>query len=140
MTETQQAPAGGTDQDGTPLGTVTWWEIPVADLDVSSTFLTAVFGWTFMPFGEGYLGILNGGGPETLVGGIFKAEPEQVAAAGIQVYINVRDMEDTLAKASAAGGTVRTPRTEVGGDMGWWAEIVDPGGRRIGLCTGSAAA
>jgi hypothetical protein len=32
---------------------------------------------------------------------------------------------------------VSHPREEVGGDMGWWAEITDDGGRRLGLCTGN---
>ncbi|MGI8697054.1 MAG: VOC family protein [Mycobacteriales bacterium] len=60
-------------------------------------------------------------------------EPKETAAAdGIRVYVNVTDLESTLAAAKEAGGDVRTPRAEVGGDMGWWAEIVDPGGRRVG--------
>ena len=130
MTQTQ-APA-------TPstVNTVTWWEIPVANLDQATPFYTAVFGWTYTPFGEGYLGILNDG---ELIGGLFES-PDTVRADGLRMYVNVADLEATLAAAEQAGGSVRTPRTEVGGDMGWWAELEDPAGRRLGLCTGSPAA
>lgn len=119
-----------------PLNTVTWWEIPVADLDVAQAFYSAVFGWTFVPFGEGFLGVMNG---SDLVGGLFLS-PDTATAAGIRLYVNVPDIEDTLEKAVAAGGAVRSPRLEVGGDMGWWAEIVDPGGRGVGICSDQPAA
>ncbi|WP_154794999.1 VOC family protein [Occultella kanbiaonis] len=118
-----------------PVNTVTWWELPVTDLDQAKSFYGAVFGWTFTPFGEGYEGILNG---SEMIGGLWQA-PEQATSDGIRVYVNVADLEATLAAAEAAGGTVKNTREEVGGDMGWWAQIVDPGGRLVGLCTDNAA-
>lgn len=126
MSETTQPTAA-------PVNTVTWWEIPVLDLEQAQAFYTAVFGWTFTPFGEGYLGIMNGA---DMVGGMFE-DATAAAGDGIRVYVNVTDLEAVLAAVEAAGGTVHTTRTEVGNDMGWWAEIVDPGGRRLGLCTGA---
>jgi predicted enzyme related to lactoylglutathione lyase len=57
----------------------------------------------------------------------------------VKIYVNVADLEASLAAADAHGGAVLTPRTEVGGDMGWWAEISDPDGRWLGLCTGEPA-
>lgn len=120
------------------LNTVTWWEIPVTDIESAKTFYRAVFGWEFQPFGDpdGYAGIVVDG---TLVGGLFRAEPDTPADPSIRVYVNVPDLEASLAAAEASGGTVRVPRTEVGGDMGWWAEINDPDGRWLGLCTDNAA-
>jgi len=114
-----------------PVNTVTWWEIPVTDLEAARTFYGAVLGWAFTPLGDGYLGIMNG---SDLVGGIYE-DAADATGQGLRLYVNVADLESTLAAAEAAGGAVRVPRTEVGGDMGWWAEIVDPGGRRLGLCT-----
>jgi uncharacterized protein len=120
----------------TNLNTVTWWEIPASDLDRAKAFFGAVFGWTCTPFGEGYLGIMNG--PQ-LIGGLWAAEDGQVGD-GIRVYVNVADIEATLAAAESAGGSVVTARQEVGGDMGWWASFTTPDGRLVGLCSGSPAA
>jgi predicted enzyme related to lactoylglutathione lyase len=124
-----------TEQDST-LNTVTWWEMPVADLAQAQQFYGKVFGWTFVPFGEGYVGANSG---SALIGGLFQA-PDLAGNDGIRIYVNVPDLEATLEAAVLAGGSVREPRTEVGGDMGWWARITDPGGRIVGVCTSSAAA
>jgi uncharacterized protein len=117
-----------------PLNTVTWWEIPVSDLAAGKAFYGAVFGWTFSSFGpdESYAGILNG---ESLVGGLYLAQAGTPTAPSIRTYVNVDDLEATLDAARAAGGSVTVPRTEIGGDMGWWAEIADPDGRWLGVCT-----
>ncbi len=113
------------------FNTVTWWEIPVQDLDKAKTFYAAVFGWTYQPFGEGYAGVFADG---TMIGGLTATEAEEVAQ-GVQIYVNVADLEGVLDTIAANGGSVTTPRQEVGGDMGWWANFTDPQGRVIGLCT-----
>src|SRR3954469_10431094 len=41
-------------EEDSTLNTVTWWEMPVADLAQAQRFYGTVFGWTFVPFGEGY--------------------------------------------------------------------------------------
>lgn len=114
--------------------TVTWWEIPVTDITAGRSFYRSVFGWDFQEFGDpgAYAGILVDG---ALVGGLFRAEPGTPQDPAIRLYVNVADLEATLAAVGSAGGTVRVPRTEIGGDMGWWAEISDPDGRWLGLCT-----
>jgi predicted enzyme related to lactoylglutathione lyase len=118
-----------------PINNVTWWEIPVADLDNGARFFGAVFGWTFAPMGDGYRGVHADG---VLIGGLFES-PETSRGDGVRVYVNVLDLEANLVAAERAGGTIRRPRTEVGGDMGWWAEIADPAGRTLGLCTSQPA-
>lgn len=125
------------DGDGAPLNTVTWWELPVSDVGAGKAFFTTVFGWTYVSFGddENYVGVSTG---TALVGGLYRAESIG-AGDPVRVYVNVADLEGTLSAAEAAGGRVLTARTEVGGDMGWWAEIADPDGRRLGLCTGREA-
>lgn len=122
-----------------PLNTVTWWEIPTGDVAAGKAFYGAVLGWGFTSFGDddNYAGIMNG---EELIGGLYRAEADPGAPSTVRIYVNVPDLEATLAAAQDAGGSVLTPREEVGGDMGWWAEVADPDGRRLGLCTGSPAA
>ena len=113
------------------LDTVTWWEIPVTDLDEAARFYPAVFDWTVAPFGEGYLAVSAG---DRMIGGLF-VSPEQPAGGGVRIYVNVADIERVLSAATDAGGTVVTPRTFIAEGMGWWAEIADPSGRRLGLCS-----
>ncbi|MFC7405317.1 VOC family protein [Georgenia alba] len=119
-----------------PVNTVTWWEIPVRDIAAGKTFYSAVFGWTYASFGDdaAYTGIVNDGG---LIGGLYRAEPDTPTQASVRVYVNVDDLEAALDAAVEAGGAVAVGRTEIGGDMGWWAEITDPDGRWLGLCTGN---
>jgi predicted enzyme related to lactoylglutathione lyase len=120
MSENTQAP---------PYNTVTWWEIPVQNLEKAQTFYGAVFGWAFQPFGEGYVGVLTDG---ALIGGLSESGGDEVGE-GVRIYVNVADIEATLKAVEAAGGQLKTPRQEVGGDMGWWAHFIDSQGRLIGL-------
>jgi predicted enzyme related to lactoylglutathione lyase len=117
-----------------PLNTVTWWELPVSDLDRAKAFYGALFGWTFSSFGDDdeYAGVHHDG---VLVGGMYRSDADPAAAPSIRTYINVADLEAVLGTAETLGGAVRHPREEVGGDMGWWAEASDPDGRWIGLCS-----
>jgi uncharacterized protein len=118
-----------------PLNTVTWWELPVSDVARARDFYGPLFGWTFSSFGpddDAYLGVHHGG---ELIGGIFQSDVDPAAPAAVRVYLNVADLEAVLTAARTLGGSVRTPREEIGGDMGWWAEISDPDGRWIGLCS-----
>lgn len=120
-----------TDTSAAPFNTVTWWEIPVQDLEKAKAFYGAVFGWTIEPFGEGFVGAFADG---AMIGGLAEAADGEVAE-GVRIYVNVADLEATIAAAAANGGAEKTARQEVGGDMGWWANVTDPQGRVIGLAT-----
>jgi predicted enzyme related to lactoylglutathione lyase len=129
---------GTTESTGDPtINTVTWWEIPVTDLDVAQAFYGPVFGWTFAPFGEGYRAI---NGPDgRMIGGLMTGI-DVSSAGGIRLYVNVEDITKTLAKVTEAGGTVVSPGQPIGGDMGWWGAFTAPDGQVIGLCsTGPAS-
>ncbi len=120
-----------------PLNTVTWWELPVSDLPRARDFYGPLFGWTFGSFGgneDEYASIHHGG---AMIGGLFRSDVDPATPPGVRVYVNVADLGAVLATAETLGGAVRTPPQEIGGDMGWWAEISDPDGRWIGLCADS---
>jgi len=136
MTDAPAASADTATAGSAPLNTVTWWELPVTDIERGKAFYSAVFGWTFSSFGgdDDFAGVIKDG---ALVGGLYRSQTPPEGDPGVRVYVNVADLEAALAAAQAAGGAVHTPRTEVGGDMGWWAELTDPDGRRLGLCTGA---
>jgi len=111
---------------------MSWWEIPVPDLDQAQRFYGEAFGWTFQPFGEDY--VMAAGPDEEMLGGIFKA-PEEQLGNGVRIIFDTDDLEGALDRVAAAGGSVVSPREEIGGDMGWWAVIADPAGRVLGLST-----
>ena len=109
---------------------VSWYDIAVPDLDAAQTFYSAVFGWTFQPFGDGYAVIQeNGSG----VGGLVKSDAEP--GRGTMVYFSTDELETVLDRAVAAGGSVASPRTAISEDMGWSAAFTDPSGVGVGLWT-----
>lgn len=135
MSQTTSDQSASGEATASRTNTVTWWELPVADLAGAQEFYGAVFGWTFQPFGEGYVGVFADG---QMIGGMF--EQAEVPQHGPRLYVLVDDIEATLATVERHGGTIRAARAEVGGDMGWWAELSDPAGRNLGICSGNAAA
>jgi uncharacterized protein len=138
MTSTDTTPSNTQPAAGDPtLNTATWWEIPVTDLDAAEAFYGPVFGWTFLPFGEGYRAINGPGG--RMIGGLMTGI-DVSPAGGIRLYVNVHDITVTLAKVTEAGGTVVSPGQPIGGDMGWWGAFTSPDGQVVGLCsTGPAS-
>jgi predicted enzyme related to lactoylglutathione lyase len=129
---TEQATAGAPS-----LNSVTWWEIPAADLETAQRFYGAVFGWAFQPFGDGYVAVSNG--PD-MIGGIWQTTDEDSVGDGIRIYVSVADLEATLATVEANDGTTATERKKIGSDMGWWASFRAPDGRLICIWSDSPAA
>lgn len=105
------------------------WEIMVSDMAKAKAFYSAVFDWqikeTPMP---GYFGVDPGTAPP---GGMMAA-PDFAPQPTFHVYFGVEDIEATLAKAVATGGTVVAPKMEIPG-IGWWAMFADPDGVVLGI-------
>ena len=104
-------------------------EFPADDLARAQRFYGAVFGWQFRP-AEGMDDyVVYTAGPADLGGGIGvrgKTAPER-----IRNYLAVDSIEDALAAATANGGTVMVPKTDIG--FGWYAAITDTEGNEVGL-------
>jgi len=45
----------------------------------------------------------------------------------------VESIEETIKKVEAAGGKVHIPKTEIGGDMGFFARVIDTEGNLQGI-------
>lgn len=119
------------------------FEIPADDLDRAKKFYEKSFGWKMkdwpMPDGSTYVGVYTGpvddknmwkepgfiNGGMVKRGGNFPLEAPTIAAI-------VQDLDKSLEKIKAAGGSVLMPKTEVGG-MGWYAYVKDPEGNVIGV-------
>ena len=113
-----------------------WCDIEVSDLKQAESFFGEVFGWEFVPFGDDFAVATKDG---ALVCGVMKAEGP-VAGRGLRGYIATDDLEGTLQRVEAAGGSVAKTRREIGGDFGWWAWFRDPSGVVLGLATDRPAA
>jgi uncharacterized protein len=136
MTEATEVQAPAAQQNNT----VTWWELQVPDLEQGKAFYGAVFGWTFQPFGDDFE--LASGADGAPIGGLDgrTGKGESPAGRGVRVYVQVEDLEATLAKVTAAGGAVTTPRTLITEEYGWFAYFTDPSGLTLGLATSNPAA
>jgi len=113
-------------------GDITHIDIPVGDMAAATDFYSGLFGWKIeeMPGFEGYPmwqapnGISGGG-----------LAPRDADFTHPRSYVEVDSIDDTIAAAKAAGGSVameRSPITETSA----WAVIIDPDGNHIGLFEG----
>jgi len=105
------------------------WELMVEDPARAKDFYSTIFDWEFddSPF-PGYSMIKTGADP----GGAVMAKPEAAPMSALNTYFGVAEIDDTLAKAVAAGATVLVPKTTIEG-AGYWAMFADLDGIPIGL-------
>ena len=106
------------------------FEFMPMDVEKAKEFYGKVFDWQFeeMPGPMPYTMIRTGQAPE----GGMTAKPPEAPHPSLNVYFIVDDIEDTLAKATGAGGQVVVPKTEIP-DMGAWAFFCDPDGIVVGV-------
>jgi predicted enzyme related to lactoylglutathione lyase len=105
------------------------FEFMVSDLDKAKEFYGKVFDWEFkVDRSMDYVMIDTGAEP----GGGMMKKPDQTPHFALGEYFLVDDIEDTLAKAEAAGGKLGVPKMEISG-MGWWAMFFDPDGIPVGI-------
>jgi len=111
-------------------------EFPADDVERAKAFYAAVFGWQFRSMDEMENYYLYDAGPGGLGGGIGKRGEN--APDAIRNYIGVDSIDASLAAASANGGTVVVPKTDIG--FGWYAAITDSEGNELGLYTSKSEA
>lgn len=119
-----------------PRHAITWFEIPVRELDRAQRFYEAVLERPmtretmgseqmalFAADAEGVKGCLNIG-----------AEAVAPSAAGTRVYLDATpSLDAALARAARAGGRVVTPKVALPEGMGFFAHIADTEGNVVGL-------
>lgn len=107
-----------------------WYELMTSDPDAAGRFYGAVVGWTVQESGQPGMDyrMWNAGG--ATVGGLM-AIPAPAAANGMRPtwvgYLNVADVDASVAGLTAAGGSVHMPATEIPG-VGRMAMVADPQG------------
>jgi predicted enzyme related to lactoylglutathione lyase len=114
---------------------IDWFEVPVRDLDRAQSFYEAMLGISLRreTIGPNRIAVFSYG--EQAVGGcLIAGSGHEPGACGTLIYLGAGpSLDATLTRAVAAGGRITTPRTDLPGDMGSFAHIVDSEGNRVGL-------
>ena len=121
---------------------VSWFEIPVLDMDRAKQFYETVFnvkisihnmgevvmGW-FPPSEENDAPGISG----TLIS--YKDSYVPSKTDGVLIYFNSQsgDLSDELSRIEDAGGTIIKPKTLIAEEIGYMALFVDTEGNRIAL-------
>ncbi len=135
-----EAPASGCAKRDAPVAAaavntniVTWFEIPVNDLDRARAFYEKVFGVELDL--EGHVAFFphTGEGPGA-AGSLTRFESYEPSHAGTLVYFGVDDIDDILRRVNANGGKTLLPKTKIGiSGFGFIAHFEDCEGNRVGL-------
>jgi hypothetical protein len=124
-------------------GRVVHFEIAHDDADRARGFYSSVFGWQLMPLPEmGYTLAMSGPSGEQgpseagfINGGLMQ---RQEPFTGVNIVIDVDNLEDALKAVDEAGGSTVAERQAVG-DMGFVAYFRDTEGNLVGLWENAAA-
>lgn len=120
---------------------ISWFEIPVVDMDRAKNFYETVFNVNITIHDLG--GVVMGWFPPAednnapgISGSLVKHE-EYVPSStdGVLIYFNSQsgDINDELSRVEAAGGKITRPKTLISEDVGYMAVITDTEGNRIAL-------
>lgn len=126
--------SGMTFADDPLIGKVIWHDLITEDLESAKRFYGGMFDWTFedtnAPSGQDYSVARSG---NVYVAGMLTiASPEDGSNYSRWLpYISVSDVDETLSKVTAAGGSVAATARDV--NLGRVAAILDPEGAVIGL-------
>lgn len=125
----EAAGVSGLQRVGEP-GCYCWSELYTHDPESASAFYRDVLGWTTIespePGGDPYRELGPADGPR--IAGMLKIQPEMgEMPPNWTMYLQVDDIEATLAKVESLGGKAVTPAMEVAG-VGRFAVISDPTG------------
>lgn len=119
----------------TPVHALNWFEIPVTDFARARAFYEAVLGRSIPPMemGPTTMGFLSSD-PAAVGGALVHGGGATPSQQGTTVYLNGGDdLAPMLARVQAAGGSIAVPKTEIGGDFGFFAHFIDTEGNRVGL-------
>jgi predicted enzyme related to lactoylglutathione lyase len=107
------------------------FDIPIDDSERAGAFYRGVFGWNVERFGpEEYWTMTTGAEPGPGAEGALT--PRVEAPEGVVVYVGVDDVDEAMARVTAAGGTLVTGKLPIP-TVGWTARFRDSEGNLIGL-------
>jgi uncharacterized protein len=118
---------------------ISWFEIPVSDIDRAQKFYEAIFDISMIPMDMPQLqmrmfpltDMKNGvGGSLNLSGGFYTPSEDK----GPLVYLNANpDVQIVLDRIEKAGGKIVVPKTQISPEYGFMAVFINSEGNRIAL-------
>lgn len=85
---------------------INYVEFAARDLTSTKRFFTEVFGWSFEDYGPEYTAFSD----QEIDGGFYKADLNSISASGAALIVFYSaDLERTLNKIEAGGGTITKP-------------------------------
>lgn len=103
-------------------------EYPSRDIEGTRRFFAQAFGWTFEDYGPDYIAFADQG----LDGGFFRSELSSSTETGSALLVFYSaDLEGTLNKVEAAGGTVVRPIFDFPGGRRF--HFTEPGGNELAV-------
>ena len=114
-------------------GDITHIDIPVSDLAKGADFYSRLFGWQIAEM-PGYEGYPMWQAPNKISGGGLAPRSDDFTQP--RSYVEVDSIDDTIAAAVEAGGSVAMEKSPIS-ETSWWAAITDPDGNMIGLYEGT---
>ena len=118
--------------DFVPDNAAVWFEIPVSDYDRARGFYGAVLSNTLKDerSGPNPTAVFVAKDQSAVAGHVYPGKPAP-AGTGITIHLAVADLEDSLERVKANGGTVVSPIITI--PAGRFAYCVDPDGNSFGL-------
>ena len=119
------------------MNPVSWFEIPVTDMDRAKKFYETVLKTeiTIMDFGNLMMGWFKADDDRNApgaTGSLVKAETYVPSYNGTMVYFGVPEINDVIARVEAAGGKVINQKFSIG-EHGYCGHFEDSEGNRIAL-------
>lgn len=118
---------------------ISWFEIPVTDIDRAQKFYEAIFDISMIPMDMPQLqmrmfpltDMINGiGGSLNFSSGFYTPSEDK----GPLVYLNANpDVQIVLDRIEKAGGKIVVPKTQISPEHGYMAVFIDSEGNRIAL-------
>jgi hypothetical protein len=113
---------------------ITWFEIPVTDMDRARGFYENVLSSKLIPYPGGAPCFIFPTKDSGVAGCIVQRPQSKPTADGTIVFLNADgQLNAAVDRATSAGSKVLVPRTEIPGGFGFFACITDSEGNHVGL-------
>lgn len=113
---------------------ITWFEIPVNDVQRAVSFYETVLDMTLTQFPGEEACFMFPAEPGSVAGALIQRANAKPASDGTTVYLNVDGKLDaSLKRAEKLKAQILVPRTEIPGGYGYFACVQDTEGNHIGL-------
>jgi predicted enzyme related to lactoylglutathione lyase len=112
---------------------IMWLELASTDIPASGKFYGDLFGWPIVRDEQMDYTMTAFEGEQVGIGfSPVGDDPASEAEGSVLVYVDVADVDATIARAKELGAPILLDKTEIP-TVGWMAIFGDPGGNRIGV-------